>query len=201
VIRLILLGAAALALAACEPPETAEKAPEPARPAPPPATPAPAAPVLTAEGYGPLRIGMTRAEVEQALGSDANPEAVGGPDPEACDEFRPQRAPEGLLVMIENGVLTRVSVIQGGQVRSDRDIGVGDPAAQVKTLYGPLVRASPHKYVEAPAEYLTVWSRGGGAQYVQDPNARGLVYEINRDGRVQAIRGGGPSIQYVEGCA
>ncbi|WP_158332143.1 hypothetical protein [Brevundimonas abyssalis] len=36
---------------------------------------------------------MTRAEVVAALGEDANPDAVGGPDPESCDQFRPERRP------------------------------------------------------------------------------------------------------------
>ena len=36
---------------------------------------------------------------------------------------------------------------------------------------------------------------------VQDANARGLLYEVGGDGKVRAIRAGGPSIQYVEGCA
>ena len=52
--------------------------------------------LLTAEGWDGLRIGMTRAEVVAAAGEDANPEAVGGPEPEMCDEFRPADAPECL---------------------------------------------------------------------------------------------------------
>ena len=59
----------------------------------------------------------------------------------------------------------------------------------------------PHKYEPAPAGYITVWSRGGGSGYVEDPDARGLVFEVGQDGAVKAIRAGGPSIQYVEGCA
>ena len=77
-----------------------------------------------------------------------------------------------------------------------------DDAAAVKAAYGPSAVASPHKYSSAPAEYVTVWSPPtSGTAYVQDPNARGVVYEIGMDGRVAAIRGGGPSIQYVEGCS
>jgi hypothetical protein len=36
---------------------------------------------------------------------------------------------------------------------------------------------------------------------VQDEAARGIVYEIDGAGKVGAIHAGGPSIQYVEGCA
>jgi hypothetical protein len=53
---------------------------------------------------------MTRQEVVAAAGDDVNPAAVGGPDPEQCDQFRPERAPDGILVMIEQGRLTRITV-------------------------------------------------------------------------------------------
>lgn len=156
---------------------------------------------LTAEGWGPLRIGMTRAEVEAALGPDANPEAVGGPDPEACDEFRPEQAPEGLLVMIENGVLTRISAVRDSELNTNQGYGIGDPADGIKAAYGDDARVEPHKYVAAPAEYITVWATEEADGYVQNPEARGVVYEIGEEGTVTAIRGGGPSIQYVEGCS
>jgi hypothetical protein len=200
-IRLVLLGSVAvLSLAACGAPSP-EPADAPAGPAAPTSPMEPGAPVsaadkLTAEGFGPLRIGMTRAEVEAALGPDANPEAVGGPDPASCDMFRPERAPEGLLVMVENGVLTSVWLSRNTAVETDRALNVGDPAAEVKRVYGAAAEVTPHKYVEAPAEYITVWSTSDH----QSPAARGLKYEVGRDGRVQTIAGGGPSIQYVEGC-
>ncbi|MDP2764107.1 MAG: hypothetical protein Q8O54_04635, partial [Brevundimonas sp.] len=120
-IRPLLLTSAVLMLAACGAPD-----PEPT-PAPPPAAPAEPAPgtpadmnAVTAQGWGPLRIGMTRAEVEAALGPDANPNAVGGPDPESCDTFRPERAPDGLMVMVENGVLTSLWLSRDATLKTDR---------------------------------------------------------------------------------
>lgn len=199
-------GVAALALSACGAP-TPDAPNPPAEPAPPaapsaPTAPAPGANVLTAQGLGPLRIGMSRAEVVAAWGDDATPGTVGGADPAQCDEFQPARAPAGTLVMIENDRLTRISLIRGSSLKTDRGFGVGDEAAAVKAAYGPAALASPHKYSSAPAEYVTVWTPPtSGTAYVQDPNARGLVYEIGMDGRVVAVRAGGPSIQYVEGCA
>ncbi len=178
----------------------------PAEPTAPPAATDPTvgdttAVSLTGEGWGPLRIGMTRAEVVEALGEDANPDAVGGPDPESCDQFRPERAPEGMLLMVENGLLTRISISEPSDLMTDKGLRVGDTAERVKGAYGDQARVTPHKYQDAPAEYVTVWSRGGGDEYVQDTQARGIVYEISRDGTVMAIHAGGPSIQYVEGCA
>ena len=193
-IRIIALGSAALlGLSACN-------APEPTAPAsvpPVPQAPAPAATNLTSAGYGPLRVGMTRAEIVTAMGEDANPDAVGGPDPESCDMFRPSRAPEGLLVMVEDGVLTSIHLGRNTTVQTDRGLAIGDTAVAVKQVYGTAAEVSPHKYVDAPAEYITVWTttEHDGA------SARGLRYEIGDDGRVQSIAAGGPSIQYVEGCA
>jgi len=200
------LAALALLAAAC----SAEPADQPpasnsAEPAAPAATePDPQAlPPLTAEGWGPLRIGMTLAEVTAALGPDSDPEAVGGPDPESCDQFRPARAPEGMLVMIEEGVLTSITLIDQARVKTDRGLGVGVAADAVRAAYGPAaIQAEPHKYEEAPAEYLTIWSKGGGpVDQAPDPASLGIKYEVNSTGKVNSISAGGPSILYVEGCA
>jgi len=87
-------------------------------------------------------------------------------------------------------------------VKTDKGLGLGDPASAVKTTYGAEVKATPHKYQDAPAEYLTWWKGGSRAEpYVQEASARGIVYEIDGTGNVGAIHAGGPSIQYVEGCA
>jgi hypothetical protein len=157
----------------------------------------PSATTLTAEGWGPLRIGMTRAQVVAAAGPDANPSAVGGPDPESCDQFRPRSAPQGLLVMIERDTLTRISMSRSSAIRTDAGFAVGDSAGVVLRHYGARAAVTPHKYQSAPAKYLTVWARGRPPA----SSARGIVYEIGGDDRVMHIHAGGPSIQYVEGCS
>lgn len=161
---------------------------------------------LTSEGYGPLKIGMTRAEVENALGGPADPNASGGPDPNACDEFHPAHAPVGLYVMIEEGKLARVTAAGDDQgapshVKTDKGVGLGASVAEVIAAY-PGIKSEPHKYIGPPGAYLTMWSKGDAkADYVQDPAARGVRFEIGEDGKVAMIHTGGPSIQYVEGCA
>ncbi|MBU2168696.1 MAG: hypothetical protein KKF88_12775 [Alphaproteobacteria bacterium] len=197
-----LLGAAGMIalLAACSP-ETGT----PTEPVPPPAATEPTAAAttgvnLTGEGWESLRIGMTRAEIVEALGEDANPNAVGGPDPESCDQFRPERAPESMLLMVQNDRLTRISLTDPSDIMTDKGLRVGDTAERIKAAYGDQAIVTPHKYQDAPAEYVTVWSRGGGEGYIEDEAARGIVYEIGSDGTVMAIHAGGPAIQYVEGC-
>ena len=152
-------------------------------------------PPLTEEGGGPSRVGMTRAEVVAAGGEDANPGAVGGPDPEQCDEFRPERAPEGMLVMIERGRLTRITLSAGTGITTERGFGVGDDPGPIEEAYGDSAAISAHKYSPAPARYITVWKTDSGGE-----DARGLVFEVGPDGRVAHIHAGGRSIQYVEGC-
>lgn len=198
-----------LAMAACDRSQPAETPAAPAAgsstetaatPAPAPA-PTTGPNVLTAAGWGPLSVGMTLTEVTAALGPDANPEAVGGAEPGICDQFRPERAPEGTLVMMENGRLSRISLIRGSTIRTERGFGVGSTAEEIKAAYGGAVVAQPHKYSPAPAEDLFVWSNGGSTGYVQDPDARGIRYEVGAEGRVTAVHAGGPSIQLVEGCS
>lgn len=160
----------------------------------PPQHATPSATLLTPDGWGPLRIGMSRAEVVAAAGEDANPDAVGGPNPEECDEFRPTSAPDGVLVMIENGVLTRVSVSRNRDISTPEGHRIGDPASAVLDSYGPRARVEPHKYWDAPAKYITVGRESSAA------DSRGLRYEIDPNEHVAHLRAGGPSIEYVEGC-
>lgn len=151
---------------------------------------------LTPEGWGGLRIGMTRAEVVATLGEDANPAAVGGPDPERCDEFRPERAPAGLRVMILDGHLARITLSDPATVATEGGITVGDQASAVRSHFAGRAESTAHYYQDPPAEYLTVWTAGGPNQ----SGSTGIVYEVGADGRVMHIHAGGPSIQYVEGC-
>lgn len=193
------------AISACSPAAEPPAAPAPEVPAAESTTP-PAAEmtldVLTADGIGPLTIGMTKAEVVAAVGDTRNPDAVGGPEPESCEEFRPQRAPDDVLVMIVDGKLARISLVDMASVKTDKGLGLGDTADAVKTGYGDQAKATPHKYQDKPAEYITWWKGGPRTEpYVEDEAARGIVYEIDGTGKVGAVHAGGPSIQYVEGCA
>jgi hypothetical protein len=201
--RAVAVALALLAAACSDSQPAANDSAETAPAAPPAAASDPQAlPPLTAEGWGPLRIGMTLAEVTAALGPDSDPDAVGGPEPESCDQFRPKRAPEGMLVMIEEGRLTRITVTDQAEVKTDRGLGPGIPAAAVRAAYGSALQAAPHEYEDAPAEYLTIWSKGGGpADRVPPANSRGIRYEVGSTGTVAMIHAGGPSITYVEGCA
>lgn len=196
--RLLATAAVVALLAACgqpaAPPTTTETA----------ATTEPAADPndITSNGWNVLRVGMTRAEVTAAVGA-GNPNAAGGADPQACDLFHPANAPEGLLVMIQQDVLTSIILRNNTAITTDRGFGVGSTAAEIKAAYGASAQSEAHKYVEG-AEYITVWTSGGPSTpgaFVEDANARGVRYETDAQGVVTAVHAGGPSIQNVEGCS
>lgn len=199
-IRLTALASVAvLSVAACNaPPEQAPAAAEAPAPAAVPAPSAASAEVLTADGIGPIRVGQTIAEVTTAWGAPAQALT----DENGCNVFHPARAPQGVLVMTEEGRVSRVTLSRDATVTTDKGLKLGATAAEVKAAYGAAAQSSPHKYQDAPAEYIAVWTGGPRTEpYVDDPTARGLVYEIGSDGKVSAIHGGGPSIQYVESCS
>lgn len=197
--------ASILALAGCERAasvKTSEPAEAPvaapvAAPAPTRTPPVADSNVLTPEGLGPVRIGMSAAEVAAVWGAAPPPD---DPSPEGCNEFHPATAPEGVIVMIQAGRLTRISLIRNATQKTDRGFGLGDTAEAIRQGYGAAIVAQPHKYNPAPAEDLVAWSKGGSTAYVTDPAARGLRYEIGTDGKAAIIHAGDRSIQLVEGC-
>ncbi len=169
--HIALLAASMIALAACggETPAPATPAPvTPVAEAPPPAPVTSAA--LTPEGWGLLKIGMTKDEVIAAAGDTRNPDAAGIPGD--CLEFQPKNVPENLWVMLEAGKLTRITIADMSTLKTDKGIGLGDTAEAVKTAYGAAAVASPHKYQDKPAEYITVWNGGPRKEpYVEDETA------------------------------
>lgn len=56
----------------------------------------------------------------------------------------------GLLVMFEDGILTRISLSEGTGIRTASGIEVGDPATAVMAAHDAEAVTTPHKYQEAP---------------------------------------------------
>lgn len=189
----LFASAAVIALSACGQAE----APTPPGPgpdiaaAPPAPAPDSAATALTADGLGPIRIGMSEAQVRQAVGPDRI-DGDTGADFGSCKEMKLKGDLEGTWVMFEDDKATRVSIGDPSTVKTDKGLGLGATAAQVRAAYGSAIQAEPHKYEGPGAEYLTVWTV---------PDVSGIKYETGPDGLVQGVYGGGPSILYVEGCA
>lgn len=146
---------------------------------------------LTPDGYGPVRIGMTRAQVERALNVRLEGEPVD--DANVCIEMGPRSGEHrDLVFMFIQRRLSRIAAGGSSRVTTPRGIGIGASAAQVRRAYGRGLRAEEHAYLGIPAEYLTFWTR---------PNRRGVrfVTDINR--RTEVVIAGDETIRYIEGCA
>jgi hypothetical protein len=155
------------------------------------AAPAPGSWPLTPLGWGPAKIGMTRAQVARVLGVPLRGTAIESVD--VCVEQSARgSAYSGVIFMFENKRLSRISTGSQSRVRTPSGIRVGATAAQVRRAYGRKLQAEPHKYLAKPAEYLTYWTV---------PAKRGVRFETGEGRRVERIHAGGPSIEYVEGCA
>lgn len=150
---------------------------------------APNAWLLTPDGYGPVRIGMTQKQVSAALKIKLEGEPVEPGD--QCVEMVPAGPDRGLVFMFESNRLARISIGAPSTIATPRGIRIGSTAADVKRAYGKGVKDEPHHYEGPVARYLTYWVR---------PNTRGVRFETNDKLRVQTIHAGGSSIQLVEGC-
>jgi hypothetical protein len=144
--------------------------------------------VLTPQGYGPFRVGMTWAQAQRAVPGLRYGERLD--EQNTCHEASTSRMP-GVYAMFENGRLVRVSLSSPSRVRTARGIHVGSTAAEVRAAYRGQYRDEPHTYVGPQGRYYTVWTVR---------NRAGLRFETDERQRVQTIHGGGSAIQYVEGC-
>ncbi|HEX5632974.1 MAG TPA: hypothetical protein VFX50_07085 [Gemmatimonadales bacterium] len=178
---LVFTFAGALACTAPRPDTTADAA----RPAPP----ADGARVLTPFALGEVRIGMTVAELNAALGDSLRP---GYEVNETCDIVRPASFPPGVSAMVERDTIVRIDVEAAGIVTPE-GAGVGDAESKVLGLYGARAAVTPHKYTGPEGHYITVTE--------PTDSARLTIFET--DGRtVHRYRAGTvPAVQYVEGCA
>jgi hypothetical protein len=152
---------------------------------PQPAAPPAAANVLTPAGLGALRIG-------EAVPAGSSWAERGAQIPGGCMTISSPDIP-GAHAIVEAGRVRRITIGERSDVKLAEGIGAGATEAQVRAAFPGFVE-EPHKYVAAPAKYLTApdAERGGPA----------LRFEIGADAKVSLIHAGTmPVLGYVEGCA
>lgn len=159
---------------ATEDPTTAEaNAPTPARASPQ---------TLTLEGYGGLIIG-------KPVPAGSPWAARGAQVSDGCTTLSAPDWP-GAYAIVEEGVVRRITVSDESKAKLIEGIGPGATETQVRKAFPSFV-AESHKYVDAPAKYLT--------QPGDDPRLR---FEIDDKGKVSLVHVGvRPTLEYVEGCA
>jgi hypothetical protein len=157
-------------------------------------------PALTVEGFGPVKIGMTRVQAESALGVKLNMQFLEESDPNACGTgARADGKNPDVFYMVEQGKIVRIDVSkldEGPQssppVRTAKGIGLGSSEAAVKAAYGSLVKVEPHPYLEEAGHYLVVKSADGKS---------GIIFETDTKSVIGFRAGAYPAVAYIEGCA
>lgn len=146
---------------------------------------------LTPTGWGPARTGMNRAQLAKALHIELEGEAFDNEG--SCIElYAADEALPGMIFMLIDGRLSRITVTDPSKVTTPRGIGIGASADDVRKAYGTGLKAEAHHYDGEPAEYLTYWLK---------PEKSGVRFETNTSRQVTEIHAGNDSIQYIEGCA
>lgn len=159
------------------------------RPAPAPVAPDPTAWTVSADRYGPVRIGATLDETRDKLGALLVQRDSLAPE---CDYLAV--GPDGpeVLFMIVAGRLARIDV-RDSAVATAAGARIGHSEAMIGRIYGAdRVMSTPHAYTDG--HYLTVAPAGAGDDHR-------LVFET--DGRaVTEYRAGVlPMVGWVEGCS
>lgn len=164
---------------------------------------------VTVNGWGKIRIGMTLEELNAVLKTPLDPNDDPSFEEYQCAILVPEGAPDGLVLMYDEQKVARIDVFEPG-VATYGGLQVGDTAAKARGLLGRAVNAKQHFYSGAPAEYLTVWTKGGSTWPWDGPLApehkqqmitsRGIRFETNVDGVITRFHAGDGAIEKVEGC-
>jgi hypothetical protein len=137
---------------------------------------------LTPGGLGPVKVGMTEAEVEAAIGHKIKvnyfPESDCGSAKLRGKVFALFTGPE----------VARVS-LGGSGFTTKSGLRVGETEAAIRAVYGRKAKRSPHAY-DMDGHYFKV-TRGH----------RRLVFETDGELITQIHGGRIPEVDYVEGCA
>lgn len=142
--------------------------------------------IVREDGVGPVKIGMTLAQLNAALHEKFSLPAE--KEDQGCF-YVSTRGHDSIAFMIENGRLVRIDVNEAGVV-TVAGVQVGDSESHARQVYGARMKVTPHAYTET-GHYLTVRSNDGryGVRFETDNGKITMYYA----GRYDAI-------QYIEGC-
>ncbi|MHB1205002.1 MAG: hypothetical protein ACYCZX_05510 [Rhodospirillaceae bacterium] len=158
--------------------------------------------ILTPDGLGPVRIGMTVSQAEKALGAKLKPfNPTDGYSTASCWQTHRADEPDAAVIyMIWYGKIVRIAVYRrdddkrsGPPIATDKGIRIGDSDARVKEVYGPSlkVEVDPQADNEEQGSDLTTFTKS---------KRRGITYET-ADRKVVNFRAGLPKATLLsEGC-
>ena len=148
---------------------------------------------LSLTGIGPVVVGMTVAEAQEAAGVPIGPLTGSAPDPPgtACTYVAAPPDDPIVLLMVTDGVVARIDVTDASPIATLSGITIGSTEQEVLDTYGYRIVVEPHHYDEA----------GKQLRYVADDDTHSLIFETH-EGVVTAFRSGfTEQVGYPEGCS
>jgi hypothetical protein len=142
--------------------------------------------VIREDGVGPVKIGMTLAQLQAVLRTHLKEDDSSGSD--NC-YYLTAPGHDHVGFMIIDGRLARIDV-NAPNVATTTGLKVGDTEARVDKIYGARMKVTAHQYVDG-GHYLTVRSTDG--HY-------GVRFETDGTRITGYYAGTYEAIQYVEGC-
>jgi hypothetical protein len=145
---------------------------------------------------GPVRIGMTLAEVRRTLGDPEASLYVSNPDDplgeEGCTYLETPNLPKGVGVMLINRRVARVDISEFG-VRTASGGSVGDTEETIIAMYPGRIQVGPHKY-DPQGHYLEFVPKDAADRDY------GIIFETDGT-RITSFRAGlRDAVAFVEGC-
>ena len=137
---------------------------------------------VSAAGYGKVKFGMTRSEVEQAAGGAFAPASGSG----GCQATHAQAQPD-VTYVFEGGKLQRIDV-STPTVVAEGGGRMGMDADEIRTLYGGKLSEKPRADVKTGHSLQVAASKDSGIAFLADEG-----------GKVEAFRAGG-ALDAAAGC-
>jgi hypothetical protein len=144
--------------------------------------------VVSYDGFGPVKIGMTLSQASKALGMRVTRDA--GYVGDDCYYATPKGDFKGIAFMMAGTRIVRIDV-ESGNHSTDKGAKIGDAEARIKRLYKGEYKVSGHKYFPA-GRYIEVEIKGGRYSIIFETDGK----------RVTTYRVGRPEqVGYVERCS
>ncbi len=144
---------------------------------------------------GPIRIGMSLAEVRRVL--NAPRASLEGNEPDVplddCAYLVSKYLPDGLGFMFAKGRVVRIDVDRAG-IRTVSGAGVGDTEGRIQSLYSGRITIEGHQY-DPDGHYLNYSPRNSRDQ------GYGMVFETDGHKVTSFRTGTHAAIALVEGCS
>ena len=141
---------------------------------------------ITTAGLGPVRIGQTLTEAQEAAGVIFNAASTGS---EACQYYTPAAGATGAAFMVVNGEVVRVDV-SSGPITSKSGYGIGATKDAIKAAFGSKIEES------AAGDSVTFVPVTDGDKTMR------VIWELDASGIVTSFRTGRvPHVTPKVGCS